>query len=155
MRSRCEVEVKTARVTSIVGRPAWAVVLCLAFGMGCVIAHAKAPDPKAEPTTKPAQASKPKLQPDAKSKGEPQAKSKDKRKASLREKIKTSKKAKSGCGGKKGGRKGELAKNPNTKWACDQTTVTLDPVWKGKPLVFNFNIRNEGTANLHIRAKGG
>jgi len=50
----------------------------------------------------------------------------------------------------------ELAKDSNAKWACDNTTVTLDPVWRGsKDLTFDFEIRNEGTADLKIRAKGG
>ncbi len=48
--------------------------------------------------------------------------------------------------------------NPNAKWACDNASVTLDPVWKGARtdrLTFNFEIRNEGTEDLRIRAKGG
>lgn len=46
--------------------------------------------------------------------------------------------------------------DPNAKWACEETTVELPPVWAGKPkLTFDFNIRNEGTADLKIRAKGG
>jgi hypothetical protein len=46
--------------------------------------------------------------------------------------------------------------NPNAKWACDNQTVTLEPVWRGnKPLTFAFNIRNEGTEDLKIRARGG
>lgn len=46
--------------------------------------------------------------------------------------------------------------DPNAKWACDKTEVVLAPVWRGsKSLTFSFDIRNEGTADLHIRAKGG
>jgi len=46
--------------------------------------------------------------------------------------------------------------NPQPKWACDQQTVTAKPVWRGeKSLTFAFNIRNEGTADLQIKATGG
>ena len=46
--------------------------------------------------------------------------------------------------------------NPNAKWACDQQTMTLEPVWRGsQALTWNFDIRNEGTSNLQIKARGG
>jgi len=46
--------------------------------------------------------------------------------------------------------------NPRPKWACDQQTVTAKPVWRGeKNLTFAFKIRNEGTADLQIKATGG
>jgi len=46
--------------------------------------------------------------------------------------------------------------NPRPKWACNQQTVTAKPVWRGeKSLTFAFNIRNEGTADLQIKATGG
>lgn len=46
--------------------------------------------------------------------------------------------------------------NPGAKWACDRQTVTADPVWRGQgEVAFTFHIRNEGTADLQIRAKGG
>jgi hypothetical protein len=41
------------------------------------------------------------------------------------------------------------------RWACDQIRVVGEPVWLGKPASFTFVIRNQGTADLHIRAKGG
>ena len=45
---------------------------------------------------------------------------------------------------------------PRPKWACDQQTVTAKPVWRGeKNLTFPFKIRNEGTADLQIKAAGG
>lgn len=45
---------------------------------------------------------------------------------------------------------------PRPKWACDQQTVTAEPVWRGeRSLTFAFNIRNEGTADLNIKASGG
>ena len=44
----------------------------------------------------------------------------------------------------------------NAKWACDKTIVTLPPVWRAdKKLTFRFDIRNDGTADLKIKAKGG
>ncbi len=52
--------------------------------------------------------------------------------------------------------KGSMKTNPNAKWACDRQTVTLDPVWRGNQrLSFGFDIRNEGTEDLTIKAKGG
>ena len=49
-----------------------------------------------------------------------------------------------------------LAQNPDAKWACDKTTVELEPAWRGdNKLTFDFEIRNEGTGDLKIRAKGG
>jgi hypothetical protein len=42
------------------------------------------------------------------------------------------------------------------KWACDQQTLSVAPVWRGaEDLTFNFDIRNEGTADLRIKARGG
>ena len=50
----------------------------------------------------------------------------------------------------------EFPMNPDAKWACDQQTVVAKPVWRGQErLSFTFLIRNEGTADLQIRAKGG
>ncbi len=46
--------------------------------------------------------------------------------------------------------------NPNAKFACDQMTAKLSPVWRGgSKLTFPFDIRNEGTEALRIRARGG
>ena len=41
------------------------------------------------------------------------------------------------------------------RWVCDQARVEGEPVWQGKPASFAFVIRNQGTADLRIRAKGG
>lgn len=50
----------------------------------------------------------------------------------------------------------EPAKKPQPKWACDQQTATAEPVWRGaKNLTFAFDIRNQGTADLNIKARGG
>ena len=46
--------------------------------------------------------------------------------------------------------------NPNAKWACNETTVVQPPVWRTKgKITWEFEIRNLGTADLQIRAKGG
>lgn len=59
--------------------------------------------------------------------------------------------------GKRPGRRASrFEMNPNSKWACDQMTVSAEPIWRGTSTVkFPFTIRNEGTAVLQIRAKGG
>ncbi|MBN2448409.1 MAG: hypothetical protein JXO22_16905 [Phycisphaerae bacterium] len=44
---------------------------------------------------------------------------------------------------------------PHPKWTCEQPTVTIDPTWRGQPLVFKFPISNQGEADLHIHLKGG
>lgn len=49
-----------------------------------------------------------------------------------------------------------LPMNPDAKWSCENLVVDLPPVWRGKDiLTFPFKIKNEGTADLLIRAKGG
>ena len=41
------------------------------------------------------------------------------------------------------------------KFVCPTPRVTVDPVWRGTNLLFNFEIRNEGNADLEYRVKGG
>jgi len=49
-----------------------------------------------------------------------------------------------------------LQMDPNAKFVCENSIVTLNPVWRnGKDLTFPFKIRNDGTADLKIQAKGG
>lgn len=65
-------------------------------------------------------------------------------------------KAKRAAAAKKRKGKPKLEMNPDAKWACDQQAAMLEPVWRSdETLVFPFLIRNEGTADLLIRAKGG
>lgn len=40
-------------------------------------------------------------------------------------------------------------------WSCPEATVTVEPVWYGQQIECPFTIRNEGTANLTIKARGG
>ena len=44
---------------------------------------------------------------------------------------------------------------PGPKWFCWEPTVTVDPIWQGKPLAYTFEICNLGDTDMHIRAKGG
>jgi hypothetical protein len=60
-----------------------------------------------------------------------------------------------GCGGGHGAANTDFTPNDNAKWSCAQQTVTLEGALAGKPLVFAFDIRNEGTEDLKIKAKGG
>ena len=149
----------------LLGGPAWAVVLGLALLAGCALAEPATPGPKpkaesqaqsqaqpepqseAKPTVKP----KPKPKPKPKGKTITQDKPKPKPKAKAKDDSKA--KPKSGCGSGDG--KSAMAENPEARWVCEQTTVTKDPIWQGKPLTFAFEIRNEGTADLKIKARGG
>lgn len=40
-------------------------------------------------------------------------------------------------------------------WACSERTIQTEPVWAGQDVSCTFTIRNEGTTNLKIKAKGG
>ena len=56
---------------------------------------------------------------------------------------------------KKPGRRA-MQMDENAKWACENATITLEPVWRGpKGIECSFDIRNDGTAPLHIKARGG
>ncbi|MBI4717949.1 MAG: hypothetical protein HY763_09115 [Planctomycetes bacterium] len=41
------------------------------------------------------------------------------------------------------------------KFVAASLTSTIEPVWRGQPLNFKFEIRNEGTADLYVTPKGG
>jgi len=41
------------------------------------------------------------------------------------------------------------------RWVCLEPNLTTDPVWRGQQIECAFMIRNEGTANLKIKARGG
>ncbi len=41
------------------------------------------------------------------------------------------------------------------KMVAKNTTAKAEPVWRGQPLKFDFEIRNEGTADLMLWPKGG
>lgn len=46
-------------------------------------------------------------------------------------------------------------KTGEARWVCPQTSVEIEPVWRGDQIECPFIIRNEGSANLEIKAKGG
>lgn len=73
-----------------------------------------------------------------------------------RAKLRTKVQANRLSAAKKRKKRTSVAMNPDAKWACDLKTVKLKPVWRGdKAVTFTFFIRNEGTADLQIKAKGG
>ena len=46
--------------------------------------------------------------------------------------------------------------DPNAKWVCDKQTVVHESIWRGRrTLTYEFFIKNEGTADLRIKATGG
>jgi hypothetical protein len=71
----------------------------------------------------------------------------------------------SGCGAKTDGppvgtpkRIGEppnAAGGSGAKWVCPETTITPPPLWRGQEIECAWMIRNDGTGNLDIKAKGG
>ncbi len=44
---------------------------------------------------------------------------------------------------------------PQPKWAIENSNLTIPPIWHGQALRCGFTIRNEGEADLQIKAKGG
>ena len=53
-------------------------------------------------------------------------------------------------------RKPDYEPDPNAKYLCENTEVTLDPVWrKSGTLTWDFYIKSGGTAPLKIKARGG
>ena len=76
-----------------------------------------------------------------------------------------------GCEGSCCGDKKAAAKSPEAKtaakstttggdenvprWVCEKPSVELPPLWQGTPVECVFNIRNDGTRDLTIQAKGG
>ena len=125
--------------------------------------NAPDPPPKSEPADKAKAVAPPKQDPKAADKPKTSAKSKagEKLQSNVKPKVKPDRKGKARTlrnaavnKKRKGNPKFEM--NPDAKWACDQQTATLEPVWRGqKTLTFPFLIRNDGTADLRIRAKGG
>ena len=41
------------------------------------------------------------------------------------------------------------------KWVCDADSITLEPIWAGKPLEAKWLVRNKGEADLTIKLKKG
>ena len=49
----------------------------------------------------------------------------------------------------------QAAKGPPPQWACNAETITLEPLWAGKPIEPTWEIRNEGSGDLTIKLKRG
>ena len=129
--------------------------LCLALFAGYAQAQAPPADPEPKGNTQNTGEVKNTGKAEGAAEAEPkgQANPKDTAKAQVthKGKHKTSKQAST-----KGRKRIQFEMDPNAKWACDQQTVTLEPVWReDKKLNFAFHIRNEGTADLKIKARGG
>ena len=138
----------------------------LGLGFLCVTvfagyARAQAVPAVPEPVDKVDQVDKPEAAPKAEvtAQAEPPAKTEPPPKAQPPAKSKAQKAGKGAAksrGAKKRTKRAPMTMDPGAKWACNNTTVTLKPVWRGEEkLTFNFNIRNEGTADLRIKARGG
>lgn len=72
-------------------------------------------------------------------------------------KLRVSPPPKPGCGSEESGTVVPSAPTDGTapKWSCEKTTVTIEPVWQGKQIECPFILKNEGDADLHIKASGG
>ena len=119
-------------------------LLCTAFCATCAWGQLQpvGPAPDSKPAATPKDQPGPSVKPGVPT-TQPVPKAKPKRKTKPRPRKRAPKKA-------------QYKPDPNAKWACDQMTVELPPVWRGKKkLTFSFDIRNEGTANLRIGARGG
>jgi hypothetical protein len=40
------------------------------------------------------------------------------------------------------------------RWGCEKPTIFVE-VWSGEPIICNFALRNEGTEDLLVKARGG
>lgn len=48
-----------------------------------------------------------------------------------------------------------LAPTSAAKFSCAETEVTVPPLWMDQPIKATWTVKNEGTANLTLRLKGG
>ncbi len=162
----------TLRVAPAGGRFASIFLLCIAISSSPASGWWPSPEtaadapPQTEPADKPKTVAPPKQDPKAADKPKTLDKSKVGEKLQpkvgpkVRPKVTLDRKGKADAArlaaAKKRRSKRSFEMNPDAKWACDQQTATLEPVWRGKKtLTFPFLIRNDGTADLRIRAKGG
>lgn len=47
------------------------------------------------------------------------------------------------------------ARSGPPRWVCEESSVLVEPLWRGDQIACPFIIRNEGGADLVIQAKGG
>ena len=138
--------------------PVGVIFLCMGMFAGYTFGQSSPPDPKpkAELKEKPVVASGVQLASSvrAKAKTTPITKNRPKLVASPKPQPDSAKKPTHGV--RKRGGAAQFEPNPDAKWACDKQTVTQEPTWRGSQQVtFGFDIRNEGTADLKIKARGG
>jgi len=63
--------------------------------------------------------------------------------------------ASSGCGDKSAAAEPTPSPTgPHPRWVVKEQKVTAEPVWRGKSVEFEFEVANEGEADLLIRLKG-
>ncbi|MFH0980877.1 MAG: hypothetical protein V2A79_04990 [Planctomycetota bacterium] len=133
---------KSTRKTFNFAGVAWTVALCWAVVASYAFAQPTPPEPQAQ------QRSEPPVQPAVELPAPPVPETT----SQPTDRPEGQPPAKSGCGGGQGG---DLQPNEGAKWVCAQPTILLEPVYSGASLTCEFQIRNEGTADLDIKAKGG
>ena len=63
--------------------------------------------------------------------------------------------ARAGRAAKKNRRK-PMVMDKDAVWSCENTKIALEPSWRStKAIECSWDIRNDGMAPLHIKAKGG
>ncbi|MBU0637790.1 MAG: hypothetical protein KKB50_02920 [Planctomycetes bacterium] len=60
-----------------------------------------------------------------------------------------------GCGDASGQVPKPSPDGPQPKWTCEKPAITTEPVWRGAPLEYVFEIGNQGEGPLQIQLKGG
>ena len=48
-----------------------------------------------------------------------------------------------------------LTPDPDAHWACAQLVLDVGDIWSGDQTKFVFKIKNEGTSDLRLKARGG
>ena len=125
---------------------AWSAVACLGLMVATATAQQE-PAPK-KAGTKSAAAVQPKAAPKtAEAKPNVTIKRKPKGKGAA---------GKSGCGSHGTGvNLTPVTDGPQPLWGCAEPVCTIDSTWSGARIECVFMIRNEGQADLNIKAKGG
>ncbi len=143
--------VGTHRAASLRGRVrlgwfAWSAAACLALMVGTAAAQQN-PAPK-KTKINPGAAAQRKVAPkNVETKPDVTVKPKSKAKGMA---------GKSGCGSSGAGADlTPVTGGPQPLWACGEPVCTIDPIWSGERIECVFMIRNEGQADLNIKAKGG
>ena len=141
---------------------AWSAAACLALLVGTAAAQQE-PGPKNAATKPGAAAQREDIPKKAEAKPNAAAQRKvipekaaAKRDAAAKIKAKATS-GKSGCGSAAAGTADltPASDGPQPRWVCNESVRTIDPLWNGERIECAFMIRNEGEADLNIKAKGG